>query len=137
MSSSESRAQALVRAAVGIIRRDGKVLVAQRPIGKPYSGYWEFPGGKIEENESGADALKRELHEELGIDVIRSEHWFEHIHPYPDKTVYLEMYLVTEFMGEPHGKENQELRWVTLAEIVELRLLEGNWPIIEKIKLLF
>jgi 8-oxo-dGTP diphosphatase len=127
----------LIRAVVGILRRDGKVLVAERPAGKPYSGYWEFPGGKIEENESGAHALKRELHEELGIDILAAEFWFEHHHAYPDKTVYLEMWLVNDFIGEPHSKENQQLRWVDLAEILELRLLEGNWPIIDKIKTLF
>lgn len=126
-----------VRVAVGILKKDGKVLVAERPQDKPYAGYWEFPGGKIEANESGADALKRELHEELDIQVIAATHWFEHHHTYPDKTVYLEMWLVTEFSGEPQAKENQQLRWVTLSEILDLRLLEGNWPIIDKIRALF
>lgn len=127
----------MIRAVVGILRRDGKVLVAERPNGKPYSGYWEFPGGKIEENESGEHALKRELHEELGIDILSAQFWFDHEHAYPDKTVHLEMWLVDEYSGEPHSKENQQLRWVTLTEILELRLLEGNWPIIEQIKMLF
>lgn len=126
-----------VRAVVGILKRDGKLLVGQRPAGKPYSGYWEFPGGKIEIDESSHAALKRELHEELGIDIVMAKPWFEHTHAYPDKTVYLEMWLVTDFTGEPQGKENQLLKWVTLSEIMDLRLLEGNWPIIEKIKTLF
>lgn len=127
----------LIRAVVGVLRPNGKILVAERPAGKPYSGYWEFPGGKIEESESGEHALRRELHEELGIDIISANFWFDHEHTYPDKTVHLEMWLVTDFKGEPHGKENQRLLWATLPEIFELRLLEGNWAIMEKIKLLF
>jgi 8-oxo-dGTP diphosphatase len=127
----------MVRAVVGILKRGNKVLVAKRPPHKPYSGYWEFPGGKVEQNEAGKDALTRELQEELGIDVKVAEPWFDHTHKYPDKTVELEMWLVTDFAGEPHGKESQELRWVTLSEMHDLRLLEGNWAIMERIKLLF
>jgi 8-oxo-dGTP diphosphatase len=127
----------LIPVVVGMLVRDGKVLVAERPLDKPYSGYWEFPGGKIEADESPADALKRELHEELGIDVVSSESLLEHQHVYPDKTVYLHILLVTQFKGEPHSNENQQLRWVTLTEIQTLRILEGNWPIIEKLNSLF
>lgn len=126
-----------VRTVVGILQRDNKVLVAQRPEGKPYSGYWEFPGGKIEPHELGVEALKRELHEELGIEIKSAKYWFDHQHDYPDKTVLLEMWLVTEFSGEPHGKENQAIRWVTMSEMLALRLLEGNWPLLDKIKTLF
>jgi 8-oxo-dGTP diphosphatase len=132
-----SREIRLIRVAVGILQRDNKVLVAKRPGDKPYSGFWEFPGGKIEENESAGDALRRELLEELGINVVTAEPWFEHVHAYPDKTVLLEMWRVTSFSGEPHGNENQALLWVTLPEMTQLRLLEGNWPIIDKMKTLF
>ena len=62
-----------VYAVAGILRRDDKILIAERPLGKPYSGFWEFPGGKVEANESGEAALIRELHEELGIEVLSSE----------------------------------------------------------------
>jgi len=124
----------VVRAVVGIIKRDDQVLVGERPLGKPYSGYWEFPGGKIEPNEQGKAALIRELHEELGIKVTVTDLWFSHTHPYPDKTVFLEMWLVKAFIGEPQPKENQLLRWVTFEELVALRLLEGNLPIIHQLK---
>ncbi len=132
-----SRQAGIVKAVVGILCSDNKVLVAERPEGKPYSGYWEFPGGKIESLETSEDALRRELMEELGIGVKRMRHWFEHQHAYPDKIVLLDMWLVDEFIGEPCGKENQQLRWASLADILDLRLLEGNWPIIDKIKTLF
>ena len=127
----------MIRVAVGILKKDNKVLVALRPNHKPYSGYWEFPGGKIESAESARDALARELHEELGIDVMTAAHCFDHVHSYPDKTVQLEIWLVTEFSGEPHSKETQELRWVTFPEMQDLRLLEGNWAIMERIRALF
>lgn len=124
----------LQKVVVGILKRQDRVLVALRPEGKPYSGYWEFPGGKIEENESGEVALKRELHEELGIEAVSTQFCFNHTHEYPDKTVFLEIWLVQEFQGDPHGKENQTLRWVTWDEIDELRILEGNRLILDRIK---
>ena len=117
--------------------RDGRLLVAERPEGKPYSGYWEFPGGKVEDNESSETAIKRELREELGIEVIAATHWFEHLHAYPDKTVLLELWQVSEFIGEPRGQENQTLRWVTFEEILHLRLLDGNLALLSHIKTLF
>ena len=127
----------LIHVAVGILKRNNTVLVAERPTDKPYAGYWEFPGGKVEANETAEQALKRELHEELGIDILTAQPWFEHIHHYPDKSVQLDMWLVTEFTGEPHSKEQQQLRWVTFDEMCHLRLLEGNIPIMSRIEQLF
>jgi|SRR5579885_737552 8-oxo-dGTP diphosphatase len=127
----------IVHAVAGILKREDKILLGQRPVGKPYSGFWEFPGGKIEMHESGHDALHRELNEELGIDVIASQHLFNHTYSYPDKIVNLEIWLVTRYANEPHGKENQALRWVTPQEMSGMNLLEGNWPIVDKIKSLF
>lgn len=127
----------LVCVAVGILKREDKILIAKRPSDKPYSGYWEFPGGKIENDESAGEALARELKEELGVVVINAKPWFSYTHSYPDKSVLLEIWLVTKFMGEPHGKENQELHWATYPELLALRLLEGNKTIIERIKTLY
>lgn len=124
----------IIQAVVGIVRRDNTILVSQRPSGKPYSGYWEFPGGKIEAREQGKEAVIRELHEELGIKVTLAKPWFTHSHTYPDKKVLLEIWLIEEFEGEPESKEQQALRWVTLEEMQTLHLLEGNWAILEKIK---
>lgn len=117
--------------------RDGKMLVAERPEGKPYSGFWEFPGGKVEDDEASESAIRRELHEELGIDVIKAERWFEHLYAYPDKTVFLELWLVSEFTGEPVSREHQVLRWASYDEILHLKLLEGNLAIMSHIKSLF
>jgi 8-oxo-dGTP diphosphatase len=124
----------MIPVVVGILKFENKFLVGQRSLGKPYSGYWEFPGGKIEENESANDALIRELREELGIEVLVAKPLFKHTHVYPDKTVLLDLWLVEKFAGMPHHKEHQTLRWVTFNELLNLRLLEGNLSIMDKIK---
>lgn len=129
-----SRQARLVHVAVGIIKRGETILIAERPEGTPYAGYWEFPGGKIEQQESGEEALKRELYEELGIVISPATALFEHTYQYPDKTVRLEIWLVDQFEGEPYGKEGQKLCFVTLDDIHKFNLLEGNWPILERIK---
>lgn len=123
-----------VHVVVGLLMRADKLLVAKRPQNKPYSGYWEFPGGKVEAQESSQEALHRELAEELGITVTMARRWFEHEHQYPDKQVHLELWLVDDFIGEPQPIEHEALRWSTLAEISALCILEGNWPILEKLK---
>lgn len=123
----------VISAVAGILKKNDKILVAERPLGKPYSGYWEFPGGKIEANETGFNALVRELREELDIEVRQAEFCFEHRHAYPDKIVHLQIFLVTSFHGEPVNKEHQQLRWVTFSEMQELKLLEGNWGILERL----
>lgn len=129
-----SRQTRLVHAVAGVLKRGDRLLVAERPRDKPYSGYWEFPGGKVEPDEAPKIALRRELAEELGILVIEACEVVKHEHIYPDKTVQLDVWLVTSFEGEPQGLENQELRWVTMAEMMDLKLLEGNWAILEKLK---
>ena len=91
-------------AAAVILRADGAFLLAQRPQGKVYAGWWEFPGGKIEAGEAPARALARELHEELGIDVVRAYPWLTRVFTYAHATVRA-LFRVLEFRGEPHGRE--------------------------------
>jgi 8-oxo-dGTP diphosphatase len=98
--------------AVGVVvRGDGAVLLGQRPAGKPYAGWWEFPGGKLEAGESVADALARELHEELGLDVLESSPWVVRGHAYPHATVRLWFRRVRRWRGEPRPREGQALAW--------------------------
>jgi len=84
---------------------DGRVLLAQRPPGKVYAGYWEFPGGKVERGESLEAALTRELHEELGIVVTRAHRWITRVFTYPHATVRLNFFRVFGWLGEPHPHE--------------------------------
>ena len=98
--------------AVGILRRpDGQVLFAQRPAGKAYAGYWEFPGGKIEDGESSLAALVRELEEELGVLVTRADEWITQRHVYPHAHVELRFFLVTAWDGEVDPREGQHVAW--------------------------
>lgn len=114
-----------------------KILVAERPAHKPYAGYWEFPGGKVEPQESSIVAIKRELQEELAIETIALELWQQHEHVYPDKKILLDLYVVHSFIGDPLSKEKQILRWVNYAELKSLRLLDGNYALLQRIGDLF
>lgn len=102
----------IIDVAVGVIERpDGQVLLARRPEGKPYAGYWEFPGGKVEPGEPVADALARELAEELGLAEVRSVPWITVSHAYPHATVRLMFRKVRSWQGEPQAREGQTLAW--------------------------
>ncbi|CAH2773644.1 MAG: Mutator MutT protein (7,8-dihydro-8-oxoguanine-triphosphatase) (EC [uncultured Caballeronia sp.] len=117
--------------AVGVmVQHDGSYLLAQRPEGKPYEGYWEFPGGKLEPGESIEAALGRELHEELGIDVTACELWCTLEHDYPHAYVRLFFCRVTEWSGTPLGREGQAIAWQTLPVGVA-PLLPAAVPVLE------
>lgn len=123
-----------IQVVAGLLKRDDKILIACRPPDKPYSGYWELPGGKIEANEASFVALQRELKEEIGITVHEASCWFEHEHRYPDKFIHLELWHVSDYEGEPQSLEKQTLLWATLDEIKSLRILEGNVAILERLR---
>src|SRR5690606_25713205 len=95
-----------------ILRPDGTMLLAQRPGDKPWSGWWELPGGKIEPGETTLQALARELKEELNITVTNATPWITYIHEYPKNIVRLAFCRVTAWQGEPIGAEGQALAWV-------------------------
>ncbi len=98
--------------AVGILMKpNGDVLLGCRPEGKPYAGYWEFPGGKVEAGESVLDALKREFAEEIGVHIVSAEPWCGVEHVYPHAHVRLHFYISREWTGEPQSLEGQQLAW--------------------------
>ncbi|HEU0234628.1 MAG TPA: Nudix family hydrolase [Gallionella sp.] len=96
---------------------DGSFLLAQRPPGKIWAGYWEFPGGKIEPGETPYHALVRELREELGIEVENAYPWVTRVFTYPHATVRLNFFRVTEWRGELHPHEGQEFAWQSPAAL--------------------
>ncbi|MGA9852158.1 MAG: Nudix family hydrolase [Gammaproteobacteria bacterium] len=108
----------------------GRVLINQRPAGKPWAGYWEFPGGKLEPGETPLAALKRELHEELGITVHDARFWIHVSHAYPERHVELEVWRVQHYSGEPHARENQALVWVRPKELPGRKLLPADRTIV-------
>lgn len=133
---SVSPSAAVTHAAVGVIQRqDGAVLLGERPAGKPWAGYWEFPGGKIEENETPARALMRELHEELGITVTEMTPWLTRVYAYPEKTVKLHFFRVLAWLGEPHGREGQQLSWQQPSQVRVQPMLPANQPIMQALNL--
>src|SRR5580765_1100954 len=106
----------VVEVAAAVIQRpDGTFLLAQRPPGKVYAGYWEFPGGKAEPGEPAAQALARELHEELGIEVDTAYPWITRVFTYPHGTVRLRFFRVVSWKSEPHPREGQAIAWQRLG----------------------
>lgn len=98
--------------AVGILMKpNGDVLLGSRPDGKPYAGYWEFPGGKVEAGEAIIDALKREFAEEIGVRIISAEPWCGVEHVYPHAHVRLHFFISRDWHGEPRALEGQQLAW--------------------------
>jgi 8-oxo-dGTP diphosphatase len=126
----------IVDVAAAVIQRpDGAFLLAQRPIGKVYAGYWEFPGGKVEPGEDSTQALSRELHEELGIDVVRAYPWITRVFTYPHATVRLKFFRVVDWAGEPHPREKQSIAWQRIDAPMAAPMLPANAPVLASLAL--
>lgn len=129
---------------VGILTRsDGSFLMASRPAGKGWAGWWEFPGGKIEVNETPEQALTRELQEELGIIPTQMQVWIRRYYDYPAmhdcpaKSVVLHFYFVTNWQGTLSALECQQLSWQNPANITVSPVLPANVPIMQALALPF
>jgi len=116
---------------IGIIERDGRLLISRRAEGAHQGGKWEFPGGKQEAGEAPFAALGRELGEELGIRVTGADAWRTLDFDYPDRQVRLQFWRVHRFDGEPVGREGQQIAWILPAQLNQYRFPEANGPIIE------
>ena len=125
-----------VEVVAAIIQRSGgDFLLAQRPPGKVYAGYWEFPGGKVEPGEPPADALTRELHEELGIDVERAYPWIVRNYVYAHAHVRLNFFRVTRWRNQLTSRELQAFSWERLPDIGVSPILPANGPILRALAL--
>ena len=122
-------------AAAVIQRADGAFLLARRPTGKVYAGYWEFPGGKVEAGEPADRALARELHEELGIDVGTAYPWITRVYAYPHASVRLNFFRVTAWKGDPHPREGQAIAWERCGAVAAEPLLPANAPVLAALAL--
>ncbi len=126
----------IVHAAVAVFRRsDGAVLLAQRPDGKPWAGWWEFPGGKVEAGETALAALHREVQEELGSTVLSAYPWLTRTFAYPEKTVKLHFFMVRDWQTEPHGREGQLLSWQMPPHLNVSPMLPANEPVLNALTL--
>jgi len=123
-----------VHVAAGVIRDDaGNILIAKRPDHLHQGGLWEFPGGKVDAGETVERALARELLEELGITPTVISPLLEVRHDYPDKSVLLDVWNVTGFDGQPHGREGQAIEWVLQERLQDYEFPQANRPIIDRI----
>jgi 8-oxo-dGTP diphosphatase len=111
-------------------------LMGQRPPGKPYEGYWEFPGGKVESGETIFEALQRELQEELGIAIHSATELMVIEHDYPHAYVRIHVSIIREWSGEPTGCESQALSWQALfSDRLSVEpLLPAALPMIERLR---
>ena len=126
---------AITEVAAAVIERPGEFLLAQRPAGKPYPGYWEFPGGKIEPGEDARAALTRELREELGIEVREATPWISRVYAYTHATVRLHFFRVTRWDGEPQPLEDQAIRWQAVGAPDVSPMLPANAPVLAALAL--
>lgn len=121
---------------VGVIyNSSGEVLLAKRAEHQHQGGLWEFPGGKLESNELPIAGLWRELNEELGINIINAKPIIQIEHQYPDLSVFLDVFAVTEFEGAPQGKLGQPLLWVSPKDLDKLQFPAANLPIMRAVQL--
>jgi 8-oxo-dGTP diphosphatase len=121
---------------VALIDTDGRVLLAQRPEGKPMAGLWEFPGGKIGAGETPEAALIRELREELGIDVAESclAPFTFASHAYEDFHILLLLYLCRRWQGNVTAREGQKLAWVRKAKFADYAMPEADKPLVAMLR---
>jgi 8-oxo-dGTP diphosphatase len=122
-------------AAAAIFDDQGRVLISQRPAHVHQGGLWEFPGGKLEPGETAANALRREIHEELGITVQAARPLIRVVHDYPDKAVLLDVWRVDNFAGKPAGCEGQAIEWVVVENLGDYPCPAANAPIIKAVSL--
>jgi mutator protein MutT len=125
----------MTEVAVGVLRRNNFILICQRKKHGRYGLKWEFPGGKLEPGESVEQCLRRELQEELLIEIHSIEHIQTEAAYYEDGGMFNVSYcFVSGFDGEPHNNVFEQLRWVTTKELKDMDLLEGNKPFVENLK---
>jgi len=139
-----SNGRPIVEVAVGVlVQPDLSILLGQRPEGKPYAGYWEFPGGKIEADETVFDALHRELKEEINISINHAHEFLTLEHDYPHAYVRLHICVVNSWEGDPESLEGQGLIWLAKHEVEHIKhsavepILPATLPIFEELKKYF
>lgn len=124
-----------IKVAAGIlVDASGRVLVTERLGDSPFAGLWEFPGGKLKDGEGPETALRRELQEELGVNIKAFEYFMRVDHSYPDRHVSLDFYLVTKWLADPRGLEDQRIRWLALEMLDVAELLPADAPVVHALR---
>ncbi|MFQ6005883.1 MAG: 8-oxo-dGTP diphosphatase MutT [Woeseia sp.] len=126
---------ARIRVAAGILRdKEGRVLIAQRTGDHPFAGLWEFPGGKIRCDEESLSALRRELGEELGVEILGQSLFMSLNHDYPDRSISIDFYLIDEWANTPEGKDGQGLMWIRPDALAEHMVMPADGPVLEALR---
>ena len=124
-----------IKVAVALLLKDGCVLMGERKPHKIYPLHWEFPGGKLEEGESHFEALRRELHEELTIEIADAEEWMSEVATYSNGMTYdIRYFLVRAWQHEIDNREFNQIRWVSNETLPTLLHLSGNKNILERLQ---
>jgi 8-oxo-dGTP diphosphatase len=136
MPATAAEALIVLVSAVALIDADGRVLLAQRPEGKPLAGLWEFPGGKVDPGETPETALIRELAEELGIDVAASclAPFTFASYSYPDFHLLMPLYLCRKWSGTARAREGQRLAWVRPARLGDYPMPPADTPLVAMLR---
>ena len=124
----------IVHVAVGVIKQENKFFLTKRLADVHQGGKWEFPGGKVEVDETVHQALYRELKEEVAIDILTCTPLMQINHDYGDKKVLLDVFVVDNFTGQAKALEGQQAGWFTLAEFSTLNFPAANQAIIDKLQ---
>ncbi len=124
-----------IKVVAGLILQNNKLLICQRPNFKDHPLKWEFPGGKIKNDETNEEALIREINEELSINILNYEELISYSFNYKDlnKKVFIYFYLVNNFSGKVINNFHKELKWIEIKDIREYDFLEGDLKIIDHI----
>ncbi|NOX69302.1 MAG: 8-oxo-dGTP diphosphatase MutT [Gammaproteobacteria bacterium] len=121
----------------GILRDgDARVLIAERLGDRAFVDLWEFPGGKIDAGETPGEALRRELQEELGVEIDSFAHFQRISHDYADRQVLIDFFLVSRWLGEPLGLQGQGIRWIPIDQLQEDMLLAADGPVVRALQAL-
>lgn len=122
-----------VHGAIGVVRRDGKVLIAKRPAGKHLAGYWEFPGGRVEAGETAEQAVVREMREETGIEIRVAGRLDPIDWDYGHKKVHLDVFLCDWVQGEPRAIACDEVKWVEVGQLSRFEFPPANAALIRQL----
>jgi 8-oxo-dGTP diphosphatase len=136
MPATEANLRLVLVSAVALVDADGRILLAQRPAGKPLAGLWEFPGGKVNPGETPEMALIRELSEELGIDVAASclAPFTFASYTYPDFHLLMPLYICRKWSGIPIAREGQRLAWVRPARLGDYPMPPADPPLVAMLR---
>lgn len=110
-----------------------KIYITKRPDHLHKGGFWEFPGGKVEQGESTEQAICRELFEEIDIRVTGLSHFSHLDYDYPDKSLTFDFYRIDDFENQPYGKEGQQGEWVSIADLADYEFPEANLPVLQQV----